>query len=215
MAYDEEQHRRSRVVIETPSAHREVVQSRVVRQPDRRGVSPGVVAALVIGSVALVTVLFLFILNRQNNDTTANTNMQTATTTTTTQPPVQQQPVIVQQPAPTPQQPIIIQQPAPTTSQPPVIIEQPAPTTTSSSTTKETTSKTGGTDDTVIQSEIDKKMSQDAALSTAAVTATVANGKVTLIGTVDSAALKDRAEKMIKAIKGVKSVDNQIVVSGG
>jgi len=216
MAYDEEQHRRSRVVIETPSAHREVVQSRVVRQPERRGVSPGVVAALVIGSVALVTVLFLFILNRQNNDSTANMNTQTATTTTTTQPPVQQQPVIVQQPAPTPQQPpIIIQQPAPTTSQPPVIVEQPAPTTTSSSTTKETPSKASGTDDTVIQSEIDKKMSQDAALSTAAITATVADGKVTLIGTVDSAALKDRVEKMIKAIKGVKSVDNQVVVSGG
>jgi hypothetical protein len=214
MAYDEEQHRRSRVVIETPSARREVVQSTTARAPERRGVSPGVVAALVIGSVALVTVLFLFILNRQNNDSTANMNTQTATTTTTTQPPVQQQPVIVQQPAPTPQQPpIIIQQPAPTTSQPPVIIEQPA--TTSSTTTKETTSKSSGTDDTAIQSEIDKKMSQDATLSTAAVTATVAEGKVTLIGTVDTAAIKDRVEKMVRAIKGVKSVDNQIVVSGG
>lgn len=211
MAYDEEEHKRSRVVIETPTARREVVQTATVRAPERRGVSPGIVAAMVIGSVALVTLLFLYLWNRRADD--ANANANTRTTTTTTQSAVPQQPVIVQQPTPAPQQPIIIQQPATTASQPPVIIQQPAPSTASSSTT--TSSKTSDADDTTIQSEIDKRMSQDATLSTQNVTPTVSDGKVTLIGTVDTPAIKNQIEKMVKTIKGVKSVDNQIVVSGG
>lgn len=208
MSYDEEQHKRSRVVIETPTARREVVQTTTARTPDRRGISTGVVAALVIGSIALVTILFLFILNRQNTDTAINANARAAQTAPT---PVQQ-PVIVQQPAQTQQPPIIIQQPATTTtSQPPVIINQPAPPATSSA----TESRPSGADDSTIQSAIDKKMAEDATLSTAAVTATVSSGKVTLIGTADTRAIKDQAERLVKSIKGVKSVDNQIVVSGG
>lgn len=208
MAYDEEQHKRSRVVIETPTARREVVRTTTARAPERRGISGGVVAALVIGSVALVTILFLFILNRQNSDTTSvNANVRTATAATPAQ-----QPVIIQQPTPVPQQqPIIIQQPAPVADQPPVIIQQPAPPTTTSGTT--TASKPSGPDDTAIQSEIDKRISQDATLSTADVTATVIEGKVTLIGAVDSQAIKNQVERLVKAIKGVKAVDNQLIVS--
>lgn len=210
MSYDEEQHKRSRVVIETPTARREVVRT-TARAPERRGVSTGVVAALVIGSIALVTILFLFILNRQNTDTAINANVRTTETTAT---PLQQ-PVVIQQPAPVqPQQPpIIIQQPGTTTttSQPPVIINQPAPPATSS----DAASRPSGTDDSAIQSAIDKKMAEDATLSTVAVTATVSGGKVTLIGTADTRAIKDQAERLVKSIKGVKSVDNQIIVSGG
>lgn len=212
MSYDEEQQKRSRMVIETPTARREVVQTTSARTPERRGVSTGVVAALVIGSVALVTLLFLFILNRQNNDTAVNANVRTTETAPT---PVQQ-PVIIQQPTPLPpQQPIIIQQPGTTTpaTQPPVIINQPpAPAAPSGATTS---GKASGTDDTAIQSEIDRKMAEDATLSTVAVTATVSGGKVTLIGTVDTQAIKNQVERLVKSIKGVKSVDNQIVVSGG
>jgi hypothetical protein len=204
MAYDEEQQKRSRVVIETPTARREVVQTVTARAPERRGVSTGVVAALVIGSVALVTLLFLFILNRQGSETSVNANLQTA------QPTPVQQPVIIQQPTPMQQTPIIIQQP-PTTTQPPVIIEQPAPATTSPG----STTRPGGNDDAAIQSEIDKRMAEDATLSTIGVTATVLDGKVTLIGTVDNAALKNQVERLVKAVKGVRAVDNQIIVSGG
>ena len=207
MSYDEEQHKRSRVVIETPTARREVVQTTTARTPERRGVSTGVVAALVIGSVALVTILFLFLLNRQNTATEVNSNVRTTTT-----PTPMQQPMVVQQPAPVQQQPpIIIQQPGATTSQPPVIINQPAP----PAATSEAASRPGGTDDSAIQSAIDKKMMEDATLSTAAVTATVSGGKVTLIGTAETRIIKDQAERLVKSIKGVKSVDNQIVVSGG
>jgi cell division protein FtsL len=207
MAYDEEQQKRSRVVIETPTARREVVQTTTARVPERRGISTGVVAALVIGTVALVTLLFLFILNRQNNATEVNANVQTA------ERPIQQQPVIIQQ-QPTPQQqtPVIIQQPAPaTTSQPPVIIEQPA----APATTSTEPAKPAGADDSSIQSSIDKKMAEDATLSTVGVTATVLNGKVTLIGTVDTQALKNQVERLVKTVKGVRTVDNQILVSGG
>ncbi len=206
MSYDDEQIKRSRVVIETPTARREVVQTVSAREPVRRGVSTGVVAALVIGSVALVTILFLFILNRQQDTVTeVNANVTRSATAPT---PVQ--PVIIEQaPAPQTQPPIIIQQPATTTAQPPVIIEQPAPATAPPA----TTSRPSGTDDTAIQSEIDKRMAEDSALSTLGVTATVLDGKVTLIGTVETQALKNQVERMVKAIKGVRSVDNQVIVS--
>jgi hypothetical protein len=210
MAYDEEQHRRSRVVIETPEARREVVRTVAAREPVRRGLSGGVVAALVIGSVALVTLLFLFILNRQQ-DTVTEVNSTERSASAPVAPA--QQPVIIQQ-APTPQAqtPIIIQQPAPTTTQPPIIVEQaPAPATVPPA----TTTKSSGTDDTAIQSEIDKRMAEDSTLSTLGVTATVLDGKVTLIGTVDTPALKNQVERMVKAVKGVRSVDNQVIVSAG
>lgn len=211
MAFDEEQHRRSRIVVETPAARREVVRTTTARVPERRGVPAGVVAAIVIGSVALVTVLFLYILNRQSNDTTVSTDTHTASTQPT---PLQQPIIIQQQPTPLPQTPVIVQQPAPTTSQPPVIVEQ-QPATVAPPPSAPVTASKAGADDATIQSEIDKRMSEDAALSTVGVTATVQSGKVTLIGTVDSQAIKDRIERMVKALKGVKTVDNQIIVSAG
>jgi hyperosmotically inducible periplasmic protein len=208
MSYDEEQQKRSRVVIETPTARREVVQTVTARAPERRGVSTGVVAALVIGAVALVTLLFLFILNRQqNNGTEVTANVSTAAT------PLPQQPVVIQQqPTPLPQTPIIIQQPGTTTTttQPPIIIEQPAPVTTTAPATA-----TSGNDDATIQSAIDKKMAEDATLSTVGVTVTVSDGKATLIGTVDTPALKNQVERLVKSVKGVRAVDSQIIVSGG
>lgn len=209
MAYDEEQVKRSRVVIETtPEARREVVRTVVAREPVRRGMSGGLVAALVIGSVALVTLLFLFILNRQQDAVTeVNANVRTASAPTPAQ-----QPIVVEQ-APQPQTPIIIQQPAPpTTTQPPVIIEQPAA---PAAAPPATNAETSGTRDAAIQSEIDKRMAEDAALSTLGVTATVLDGKVTLIGTVETQALKNQVERMVKAVKGVRSVDNQVIVSAG
>lgn len=208
MSYDEEQQRRSRVVVETPTARREVVRTETSRVPDRQGMSTGVVAALVIGAVALTTILFLFMMNR-NNDS-SNTNVRVATTAPT---PVQQQPVIIQQPAttqPAPVQPVIIEQPA-TTQPAPVVITQPSTTTSSSSTT--TTSK--GTDDASIQSNIDKKMADDPKFAALGVLATVVDGKVTLTGTVETPDLKRQVESMVKRIDGVRTVDNQITVAGG
>ncbi len=212
MSYDEEQQRRSRVVVETPTARREVVRTETSRVPERQGVSTGVVAALVIGAVALTTILFLFLSNR--NSDSANTNVRVATTAPTPLP--QQQPVIIQQPAPQqPQQPVIIEQPA-AQAPPPVVITQPSTTTSSSSTTTDTAAtKSRGTDDATIQSNIDKRFADNPKLASLGVIATVIDGKVTLTGTVDTPELKRQVESLVKRIEGVRTVDNQISVTGG
>lgn len=207
MAYDEEQRKRSRVVVETPAARREVVETEVARvEPERRGMSTGAVAALVVGAVALVTILFLFLLNRQQMD---NTNVRVSTAPT----PVPQT-TIIQQPAPVTQQPpIVIQQPpaTTTTTTQPIVVPAPA---TSTSTAPSTETSSSGTDDATVQSNIDRKISEDPNLGSLGVIAAVVNGRVTLTGTVDKAEQKRSVERLVKSVKGVKAVDNQITVSG-
>lgn len=197
MSYDEEQARRSRVVVETPSERREVVHSQSVRSDDRNGISGGMIGVLVVVAIALITMLVLFWMSTQPTDNT---------TVTATQPPT----TVVEQPAPAQQPPVIIQQPAPVTTQPaPIIVTPPAGGTVGGSTA--TTTEPQNTDST-IQTEIDKRLMDDPTFSTLGITATVINGKVTLIGTVKTDALKTQIEQMVKQVKGVKQVDNQIIV---
>ena len=187
MAYDDEQAKRSRVVVETPTSRREVTHTEAVRG-DRGGISGATVGVIVVVAIALITIVVLFLMNGQNADN-ANANLAAQ------QQPAQQ-PVIVQQPAQQQQPPVIIQQPAQAPNQPPVIINQPA----SGGSAPVNTS-----DDGAIQTAIDKKISEDP-------TSTVLDGKVTLTGTVKSEALKSQVDRALRAIKGVKQVDNQIVV---
>ena len=63
MAYDEEQARRSRVVVETPNERREVVHTQSVR--DNSGISAGMVGVLVVVAIALITMLVLFWMSSQ------------------------------------------------------------------------------------------------------------------------------------------------------
>jgi cytoskeletal protein RodZ len=196
MSYDEEQARRSRVVVDTPSERREVVSSQSVRTPDRSGISAGMVGVLVVVAIALITMLVLFWMSSQ--PATDTTGSMTAAQPTTT---------VVQQPAPAQQPPVIIQQPAPVTTQPaPVIITPPAGGTISSDTRQPANM------DSTIQTQIDKRLLDDSTFSSLGITATVIDGKVTLLGTVKSEDLKAQVEKMVKQIKGVKAVDNQITV---
>jgi osmotically-inducible protein OsmY len=188
----EKQAESRRVVVETPNARREVVQTETARYPetDRSGISGAALAAIVVGVIALAAIIILFMMNQQQNDANVNT-AQTQPPTTIVQQPAQQPPVIVQQPA---------TQPAP------VIINgqtQPAPVTGGS---------TSGPDDGAIQTAVDKKLNDDPTLSTLGVTATVLNGKATLMGTVKSEALKSQVERAVRNVKGVKSIDNQITV---
>ncbi|HEY3024951.1 MAG TPA: BON domain-containing protein [Pyrinomonadaceae bacterium] len=200
MAYDDEQTRKSRVVVETPNARREVVRTETARVPERAGMSGGLVAALVIAAVALVTILFLFLMSRQTDDTT-NANVAL----TTQQPTPLPQTTIVQQPAPQQQPPIIIQQPAPATQPAPIIVSPPA-----------SSSGTGnnGVDDATIQSNIEKRFSDDPTFSSLGLSVMVIDGKATLTGTVKTQALKNQIERLVKGVKGVREVDNQILVSG-
>jgi len=193
MAYDEEQARRSRVVVETPTERREVVSSQSVRTPDNSGISAGMVGVLVVVAIALITMLVLFWMSSQPATDNANLAAQ--------QPPA----TVVQQPAPAQQPPVIIQQPAPATQPAPIVVTPPAG---------------GGSTlpaesvniDSTIQDAVDKRISDDPEISTLGITATVLNGKVMLVGTVKTEELKTRIERMVKQIKGVKEVDNQITV---
>ena len=193
MSYDEEQARSSRVVVETPTSRREVVQSQEVRTPDRSGVSAGMVGVLVVVGIALITILVLFWMSSQpTTDPNANLTAQQ-------QPPT----TIVQQPAQQP--PVIIQQPAPVTTQPaPIIIAPGAPAGGGATTIQN--------EDSIAQAAVDKKIADDPALSGLGITAMVVNGKLSLIGTVKTEAIKAQVEQTLKRIKGVKEVDNQLTV---
>ena len=142
-------------------------------------------------SVALVTVLFLVILNNQSaandNNAVARNDQQ------------QQQPIVVQQPA-AQQPPIVVQQPG--AAPPPIVVQQPGAPPSSDSVAV----------DTNIQTEFERQMADNDAWAGLTVTATAIGGKVTLKGTVSSEKLKSDIEKMARAIKGVKSIDNQITV---
>jgi len=192
MAYDEEQARRSRVVVETPNERREVVHSQSVR--DNGGISAGMVGVLVVVAIALITMLVLFWISSQP---------ATDTNVAATQPPPT---TVVQQPAPVQQPPVIIQQPAPATQPAPIVVTPPA------SSGGSTMPAQSVNMDSTIQTAIDKKLSDDPDISTLGITATVIDGKVTLLGTVKTDALKIQIERLVKQVKGVKSVDNQISV---
>jgi len=196
MAYDDEQSRRSRVVVDTPTSRREVTQTESVRG-DRGGISGATVGVIVVVAIALITIVVLFLMNGQSN---ANDNLAAQQ--------AQQQPVVVQQPAPAQQQPpVIIQQPAPAANQPPVIINQPA-----TGASAPASAPVNNSNDGTVQMAIDKKIAEDPTLSTLGITTTVLDGKVTLTGTVRSEALKSQIDRLIRGVKGVKQVDNQIVV---
>ncbi len=194
MVSDEEQAKKSRMVVETPAARREVVETQPVRLPST-GVSGTAVAALVVGTIALITVFFLYLINQGQEPTNSNLAAQGSPAPQTT---------IIEQPAQQP--PVIIQQAPPATQPAPIIVNPPAPTSSGGTSTE------SARDDASIQAEIDKKIADDPTLSALGLTATVNNGKVLLVGTVKSEAMKLHVERMVKAIKGVRSVDDQIVV---
>ena len=188
MAERETEHRR--IVVETPTARREVERTEAVHHhPERSGISGGALAAIVVGVIALATLVILFVMNQQQSaNETAAAQQQPATT-------------IVQQPAQQP--PVIIEQPA-TTTQPPVIITNPAP--------AGGTAPATGNADAIVQAAVDKRLSEDPVFSGLGITATVLDGKVTLMGIVQNQALKAQVERAVRNLKGVKFVDNQISV---
>ena len=192
MSYDENEARRSRVVVETPTTRREVTHTEAVRS-DRDGVSGATVGVIVVVAIALVTILILFLMSGQNNNLNDNLALQ--------QQPAQPSTTIVQQPA-AQQPPVIIQQAPAAPQQAPIIVTQPAP----------TGGSTSGSNDSSVQSEVDKRIMDDPNLATVGVTVSVLDGKATLMGTVKSESVKAEFERLVRSVKGVKSIDNQIIV---
>ena len=218
MSYDEEHQKRSRFVVETPTARREVVQSQTVRYPEeRRGYSVGIVAAVALTAIAATVIIMLFVLNpRDDSETTINANLRAAAPVQPT--PYTQAPVMVQTPLTQPT-PIIIQQPA--TAAP--IIVAPPPSVSTGTTTAEPPSSTvtvppassgaSASDDVTLQQRVDKLFDEDREVAAANVFATVVNGRVQLTGTAPSEAVKQRAERLAASVRGVLGVDNRITVT--
>ena len=180
------------VVVTSPNQRSEVLSERTERGPRESRSSTGTIAIVaVLAIAAIATVLYLVSNRNANESANRNANLDVASQappTTIVQQPAQQAPVIIQQPAQ--QAPVIIQQPA-----------QPSQ--------RENTS---ANDDANMQDIATKRLAED--LNMAGVVMTITDARAVLTGTVNSAATKAKAEQLVKAVRGVKSVDNQIVVSG-
>ena len=180
------------VVVNSPNQRSEVLSERIERGPREPRSSTGTIAIVAILAIAAIAVVLYLVSNRNANESAnRNANLEVASQappTTIVQQPAQQAPVIIQQPAQ--QAPVIIQQPA-----------QPSQ--------RENTS---ANDDANMQDIATKRLAED--LNMAGVIMTITDARAVLTGTVDSAATKAKAEQLVKGVRGVKSVDNHIVVSG-
>jgi hypothetical protein len=180
------------VVVDRPGERREIVTERTERGPRESGISVGTVAIIAVLAIAAIAAIFYIVSNRNANESAnRNANLDVATQA----PPT----TIVQQPAQ--QQPVIIQQPA---QQAPVIIQQPL-----GSSQRENTS---ANDDANMQDIATKKLAEEPGM--AGVVMTVTDAQAVLTGNVSTAATKAKAEQLVKAVRGMKSVDNKIVVTG-
>ena len=209
MSYDEEQQRRSRVVVETPTARREVYQSQTVRTPERSGYSTGMVAAVALTAIAATAIIFLFLMNSGDDDT--NTNIRVTTQPT----PMTQAPIITTTPITQPT-PIIIEQ-APIVTQPAPVVMPPTGTTTMppvTTTAPPASSSPAPPDDTEVRARVNTAIQKDPDLSTTGIIAEFSDGKATLTGSVSSPDLKNRAARLALTVRGVRRVDNQITVTG-
>jgi hyperosmotically inducible periplasmic protein len=184
-----------RVVVNSPYQRSEVLTERTERGPRESPVSGGTVAIIAILTMMVIAGVIYIVSNRNANESAnRNANLEVASQAqqpaTIVQQPAQQAPVIIQQPA----------QPAPA----PVIIQQPAE--------PSQRQNTSANDDANMQDIATKRLAEDSNM--AGVIMTITDARVVLTGTVNSAAAKAKAELIVKAVRGVKSVDNQIVVSG-
>ncbi len=178
-----------RVVVDRPYQRSEVVTERTERGPRESGLSVGTIAIIAILAITAMAAILYIVSNRNANESAnRNANLEVASQ-------AQQPATIVQQPAQ--QAPVIIQQPA---AQPaPVIIQQPS-------------LRDNASDDANMQEVATKRLGEETDMN--AVSITITDSQAVLTGTVYSAATKAKAEQIVKAVRGVKSVDNKIVVSG-
>jgi flagellar basal body-associated protein FliL len=177
-----------RVVVDRPYERSEVLTERTERGPRESRLSPGTIAIIAVLAITAIGAIFYIVSNRNANESAnRNANLEVASQ-------AQQPATIVQQPAQ--QAPVIIQQPA----QPaPVIIQQPS-------------LRDNASDDANMQEVATKRLGEETDMKTVSITIT--DSQAVLTGTVYSAATKAKAEQIVKAVRGVKSVDNKIVVSG-
>ena len=193
-----EQRIQKHLVVNSPGQRSEVLTERTETGRREPRLSAGAIALIAVIAIAITGVVLLLVANRNANEAAnRNANLEAASQTNSHQPSV-----IVTQPVPQPA-PVIIQQPA-GGQQPPVVILQPA-----QPSLRENTS---ANEDAAMQDIATRKLIEDPSMT--GVVMTVTDARVVLTGTVSTAATKAKAEQIVKAVRGVKSVDNQIVVTG-
>lgn len=181
------------VVVDRPGERREIVTERTERGPRESSISVGTVAIIAVLAITAIAVILYIVSNRNANESAnRNANLDVAAQA----PPA----TIGQQPAQQP--PIIIQQPA--AQQAPVIIQQPPE--------PNQRANTSANDDANMQDIATKRLTQEPGM--AGVVMTVNDAQAVLTGTVSTAANKAKAEQIVKAVRGMKSVDNRIIVTG-
>jgi hypothetical protein len=192
--YPNERTEQKRVVVDSPGERREIVTERTQSAPRESGLSAGTVAIVTILVVMVVGAIFYFVSSRNANEAAnRNANLDVASQantehpTTIVQQPAQPAPVIIQQPALGQQAPVIIQQPA-----------QPNP-------------RDSASADANMQEIAAKRLTEESDMGS--VTITVSDSQAVLTGNVNSAITKAKAERLVRAVRGVKSVDNQLIVS--
>ena len=193
-----EQRIQKHLVVNSPGQRSEVLTERTETGRREPRLSAGAIALIAVIAIAITGVVLLLVANRNANEAAnRNANLEAASQANSHQPSV-----IVTQPVPQPA-PVIIQQPA-GGQQPPVVILQPA-----QPSLRENTS---ANEDAAMQDIATRKLIEDPSMT--GVVMTVTDARVVLTGTVSTAATKAKAEQIVKAVRGVKSVDNQIVVTG-
>ncbi len=177
---------RSRIVVD---ASRTQTSARRPNRTPSRNPEPWI-AISIIGAAALATFLALFITSRPFDPGEASLGpQQVVPAGPSLSPSPRQSPTTSPTTSPTP-----VAKPSAQSS--PTVAEPPAP-----------------VDDASIQAHIDSALAADAALSKLDISTLVENGKVTIVGSVRSAEMKQRVERAIRSIKGVAAVDNQLVVN--
>ena len=166
--------------------------TRTVEGPKQ--MAPSTIAVIIVLAVLAAGALYYFVSNNNQNQ---EANRQTALESSRMEAEAQakrQAQTSSQQP------PVIIQQPA---QQAPVIIQQPTP--------AASTEPKNVVDDSTIQDAATKRLSDDSEMDS--VTVTVLNGKALISGSVTSAVSKTKAEQIVRAVRGVKSVENKVTVA--
>jgi hypothetical protein len=181
--------RPKRIVIETPATRNQRGAHPRGRQPSVWS-REGIMALSLIGAAALATFVALFLTSRPYDPMNS------------TLAPVQTVPAgsLALQPSPKPSPTM---SPSPKSNQAAAAAPSPEP-----------ASDTAAVpDDAGIQSQIERTLAADPTLSKLDVSTLVEAGKVTIVGSVHSADLKQRVEKILRSVKGVTGVDNQLVVT--
>jgi len=178
--------KRARPVVET---HRDSV----IRESN--GMSGGAIAALVLASIAVGVLIAMLIVNTQqrNRDEELAQDRERMAAAQQTQPSPQPSQQAIQQP------PIVVTPQPSATPVPVPVPSQPAPVATAPSSTQ-------------LEVDVTAKFLDDQDLRTHPLDVKVTGGTAVLSGQVPTDELKDRAEKIARSIKGIRSVVNSIVV---